>query len=247
MSAFRVSVVIPTCDRGELLQRCLDCVLHQTLMPAEVILVDNGYAAAIYSLDKRVTWIRTSPRIGPSRARNAGVRAASADLVAFLDDDDLWHPEYLEHVVRCFEQSSADAVLGMLMRQGDKGSARPYKKFPCKPEEQRKVFYSNPGFGGQNLTVRRDVFIEFGGFDEGLPASEDRDLAARLLLAGKKLASEPAAVAILCDHGGSRARHNILRGNWAFIKKHWRNMRLFELYQALKVFLKRYVYFLLGR
>src|SRR5690606_23652400 len=130
------------------------------------------------------------------------------------------------NVVRCSEESNADAILGMLMRQGDKGSARTYKQFPYKSEEQRRVFYSNPGFGGQNLTVRRDVFVELGGFDERLPASEDRDLAARLLLAGKKLVSEPAAVAILCDHGGGRARHNILRGNWAFIKKHWRNMRI---------------------
>lgn len=198
-------------------------------------------------LDERVSIIRTAPRIGPSRARNIGARASNGNLVAFLDDDDLWHSEYLEHAVRRFEESGADAVLGMLMRQVDKGSVCPYKQFPCKPEEQRRVFYSNPGFGGQNLTIRRDVFIEFGGFDENLQASEDRDLAARLLLAGKKLVSEPAAVAILCDHGGSRARHNILRGNWAFIKKHWRNMRLSELYQALKVFLRRYVYLLLGR
>jgi len=216
-------------------------------MPAEIILVDNGNTEASYSLDKRVICIRTLPRVGPGRARNAGVRAASGDLVAFLDDDDLWHSEYLEHAVRRFEESGADAVLGMLMRQVDKGSVCPYKQFPCKPEEQRRVFYSNPGFGGQNLTIRRDVFIEFGGFDENLQASEDRDLAARLLLAGRKLVFQPAAIAILCDHAGSRARQNILRGNWAFIKKHWRNMRFIELYKALEVLLRRCTNFLLRR
>lgn len=247
-SNLRLSVVIPTADRGEAVRRTLGSVFGQSYRPFEVILVDNGKVALDSAIiDLRASIIRTEPRIGPGRARNIGARTAKGNLIAFLDDDDLWQPSYLEHVVRNFERSSADAVLGVLMRQPEKGEAYSYKHFPCKPEEQRRVFYSNPGFGGQNLTIRRDVFIELGGFDESLPASEDRDLAARLLIAGKKLISEPAAIAVLCDHGGARARHSMLRGNWRFITKHWRNMRINELYMALSVLTKRYVLLLLGR
>lgn len=243
-----LTVVIPTCDRGELLKRSLDCVLNQSLAPTEIILVDNGREDAhLGGLDNRVRVIRTAPRIGPGRARNMGGQAASGELVAFLDDDDLWQADYLQCVLDCFEQAGADAVLGQLLRLSEGGEVKPYKVFPSSADEQRRVFYSNPGFGGQNLTIRREVFLAVGGFDENMPASEDRDLAARLLLAGKRLVAQPKAIAVLCDHAGDRARHSLLKGNWAFIKKHWRNMRVNELYMALNVLAKRYVLLMLGR
>ena len=237
---FHFSVVIPTADRGPLLRRSLDCVLGQTLLPLEVLLVDNGREAVDpEGFPAEVRVIRTAPRIGPSRARNIGARAAQGDYVAFLDDDDLWQADYLQAVAERLRETGADAALGQLMRLDDSGQPKPYKLLPEAAERQRRVFHSNPGFGGQNLTIRRDVFLAFGGFDETMPASEDRDLAARLLLAGKRLVPVPRAVAVLCDHGGVRARHNQIRGNWMFIGKHWRKMRAGELYQACKVLLYR--------
>jgi GT2 family glycosyltransferase len=247
MSELRVSVVIPTCDRDDLLQVTLDSVLNQSFTPTEIILVDNGRSDAHYRADERIVVVRTAPRIGPSKARNIGAKAATGDLVAFLDDDDQWQFDYLENIIRCFKEHTADAVLGRLMRRAEGSEARPYKEFPFNIEDQRKVFFSNPGFGGQNLTIRRDTFLELGGFDETMPASEDRDLAARMILARKKIVPALNAVAILCDHQGPRARNSLLKGNWAFIKKHWRNMRAGELYQALKIFVKRYFLLLLGR
>lgn len=246
----KISVVIPTADRGDLLQRSIHSVFQQSVSALEVILVDNGVSNACfydYGEGLCVRVIRTSPRIGPGRARNIGAIEAAGDLVAFLDDDDLWCPDYLEHVLQKFEKVEADAVLGLLMRQSEGAEAVPYKSFPDDPEKQRRIFYSNPGFGGQNLTVRRDVFLEFGGFDESMPASEDRDLAARMLLAGKVLVPQSKAVAILWDHTGGRARHSLLKGNFAFIKKHWRSMRYHELFRALTVLCKRYLFLALRR
>lgn len=247
MGLLRVSVVIPTCDRDELLQITLDSVFSQSVAPVEIIIVDNGYRNACYRFDERIVMVRTAPRIGPSRARNIGGRAATGDLIAFLDDDDLWLPDYLEQVTRRFKETPADAVLGRLMRKPQGSNALPYKQFPSEIRDQRKVFFSNPGFGGQNLTIRREVFLALEGFDERMPASEDRDLAARMLMSNKKLISEPKAIAILCDHQGARARQSLLKGNWFFIKKHWRNMQAVELYLALTVLLKRYVLLLMGR
>lgn len=230
------SVIIPTADRGALLHRSLDSVMRQTLGPLEILLVDNGREAVVAdAANARVRVIRTAPRIGPSRARNTGARAAVGEYITFLDDDDLWQPDYLQRIAARFAETGADAVLGQLMRLNPDGSIRPYKLLPEDAHEQRRVFYSNPGFGGQNLSIRRDVFLAFGGFDETMPASEDRDLAARLLLAGKRLVPAPAAMAVLCDHEGARARHSQVRGNWMFIRKHWRRMRPYELYRACKV------------
>jgi GT2 family glycosyltransferase len=235
-----ISVVIPTADRKEILLETLASVLQQTVTPAEVLIVDNGREATVLpDLPPHVSVVRTAPRIGPSAARNAGARAARSGIVAFLDDDDLWLPDYLERIVERFAQTGADAVVGQLMRKRPGSVPLPYKLFPEAKEQQRRVFLRNPGFGGQNLAIRRDLFLMMGGFDETLPASEDRDLAARLLLAGKQIAVAPEAVAILCDHSGGRARGNRHTGNKAFFLKHWRHMRFGELVRAVGLLFKR--------
>ena len=236
-----ISVVIPTADRGEMLCRCLQSVLLQTLAPLEILLVDNGYSDADVGQYKDfVSIIRSEPRIGPSRARNLGAQQAKGDYISFLDDDDIWGgADYLQQVVNKINESSADAVLAQLMRDSGSGGIKPYKLFPNDVQEQRRVFFSNPGFGGQNLTIRRKLFLELKGFDETMPASEDRDLAARLLIADRKMVSQAAAHAVLCDHDGSRARDNMVEGNLAFLKKHWRHMTRAEFRRARKVYYKR--------
>jgi len=95
-----VSVVIPTFNRGSMLQRAVASVLAQTHAELEVILVDDG------STDKSVSCLRTwsdrrlrilrQPRQGVSAARNAGIANAAGDMIALLDSDDEWMPDKLE-------------------------------------------------------------------------------------------------------------------------------------------------------
>ena len=237
-----ISVIIPTADREQLLCRAVDSVLKQSVLPAEIIVVDNGVnEVKVQFDDPRVVIIRTAPRIGPGRSRNMGAQSSDTDYIAFLDDDDWWDSGYIENTIKKFEDTNADVVVGQLKRCGVDGCLRGYKLFPESPDLQRKVFFSNPGFGGQNIAMKKEVFIEVGGFDECMPASVDRDLAARLVVTGKSIACEPKAIAILCDHGGGRVRMNQVKGNWMFICKHWRKMRLNELFQALTILLKRTV------
>lgn len=96
-----VSVVIPTRERPSLLLRALRSVLAQTFDDYEVIVVLDGTdahsAAGVTRLgDARVRLEELLRSRGPGAARNAGVRTARAELVAFLDDDDEWHPEKLQ-------------------------------------------------------------------------------------------------------------------------------------------------------
>ena len=237
-----ISVVIPTADRAPLLQRAVASVLNQTISVAKIIVVDNGIDKAKAQFDDpRVVIIRTAPRIGPGRSRNIGVKHCETKYIAFLDDDDYWDIDYLLHTRNKFKETGTDVVVGQLKRQGIDGFLRDYKMFPEGLNQQRSVFFSNPGFGGQNITLKREVFLEVGGFDESMPASEDRDLAVRLILAEKKICPEPKAIAILCDHAGERVRINQLRGNRMLIGKHWRQMQLKELYKAVRIYLIRTV------
>lgn len=240
-----ISVIIPTADRAEKTLSLLQRLTQQTLKPKEVIVVDNGIHKLKVNHNQfslEILVIRTEPRIGASRARNIGAKSASCDYLAFIDDDDFWEPDYLEMVMQSFQETNADAVVGQLMRKKQTNqTVKPYKQFPKNIQHQRSVFYSNPGFGGQNLTIKRKVFLNLNGFDETMPASVDRDLAARLILSNRKIAVQPAAKSILCDHDGARVRHSIVKGNFLFIKKHWRNMYPSELYKAITKLLRRSV------
>ena len=235
-----ISVIIPTADREQMLRRAVDSVLKQSVLPSKIVVVDNGVdEVKVQFDDPRVVIIRTLPRLGCGKPRNIGAHSCDSKLIAFLDDDDWWDSCFIENTIKKFEDTNADVVVGKLRRQNTDGNLRDYKLFPESPILQRKVFFSSPGFGGTNIAMKKEVFIEVGGFDERMPASVDRDLAARLIISGKHIVSEPKAIAILCDHGGVRIRANQIKGNWMFICKHWRKMRLNELYRALRILLKR--------
>lgn len=110
-----VSVVIPTHDRPLLLRQALDSVLGQTRLPREVVVVDNGTTDGVADLARaygeRVRYVRTEPA-GVQAARNAGVREARSTWVAFLDDDDLYRPDYLERAEPALRDGRADLVVG---------------------------------------------------------------------------------------------------------------------------------------
>jgi GT2 family glycosyltransferase len=237
-----VTVVIPTFDRGPLLERSVHSVLAQTRRPARVIVVDNGEQPTTARFDDPIVdVVRTAPRIGPSRPRNIGAERATTPLVAFLDDDDLWLPEFLEHTLAAFAaEPNAAAVVGRVERRRADGTQTPYKEFPSDPEAQRAIYFKNPGFAGSYITLKRDLLLAMGGFDTRMPASVDRDLAARLLERGERIAVAPNAVAVLCDHDGARVRGNQVRGNRMFLIKHWSAMRWDERWKASRTLLKRW-------
>ncbi|MHC1699612.1 MAG: glycosyltransferase family 2 protein [Humidesulfovibrio sp.] len=101
MSAPAVSVIVPTYNRADLLPETLASVLGQTLSEIEVIVVDDGSTDATASVvagmaDSRLRYLRNQRTGLPAAGRNAGIRAARAGLLAFVDSDDLWLPEKLE-------------------------------------------------------------------------------------------------------------------------------------------------------
>lgn len=108
-----ISVVIPTFDRPIFLKRAIDSVLDQTYQNIEVIIVVDGYSKNTLELvesitqqnDANIRLIQTHEKVGGSEARNIGVREASGDLIALLDDDDEWFSDKLSSQVSLIKET----------------------------------------------------------------------------------------------------------------------------------------------
>jgi glycosyltransferase involved in cell wall biosynthesis len=101
----KVSVVIPTFNRPELLTRAITSVLSQTERDLEVVVVDDAsrddMQAVVRSIgDDRIAYYRNATNLGEAGSRNVGVERARGAYVGFLDDDDEWLPEKLHHQLK---------------------------------------------------------------------------------------------------------------------------------------------------
>jgi glycosyltransferase involved in cell wall biosynthesis len=180
----RLSVVIPTYRRPELLARCLAGVLAQTLDPQafEVIVVDDGHTddtrAVVEALQPagqapKVRYLRPADGRGPAVARNCGWRAARGQIVAFTDDDTVPDPGWLAAGERAM-QGNVAAVCGRVrVPTGD----------PPTDHELMTRGLETAEFVTANAFVRRSALEKIGGFDERFKRAwrEDSDLQFRLM------------------------------------------------------------------
>lgn len=219
-----VGVVLCTRDREELLRAALASVLaacdRVADRLAEVVVVDNaprtGATRAVVDelADPRITYV-LEPRAGLSRARNTGVRASTADVIAFTDDDVLVDADWLDAVLRGFSRGPrVGCVTGLVPtaeldteaqhffdRKVRWSSSCTPRLYDLTTSEGVLYPYSAGLFGtGANFAVSREAFTALVGFDEALGAGaptrggEDLDWFVRTLLAGFTIAYEPAAV-----------------------------------------------------
>jgi glycosyltransferase involved in cell wall biosynthesis len=107
-TALRISVVIPAYNAAGSIARAIKSCYVQSLLPAEIIVVDDGSSDATVTLVQQsfpeVRLIVQAKNGGPSLARNTGWDKAQGDIVAFLDSDDSWHPQKLELVAGLFRK-----------------------------------------------------------------------------------------------------------------------------------------------
>jgi GT2 family glycosyltransferase len=197
----RLSVVIPTRDRAPVLARCLDAIAGQGA--DEVVVVDDGSAdgtGAVLAQRDWVTAVRRERSAGRAGAKNAGLAAASGEVVLFLDDDAIAEPGLVERHRAHHEAHPAphEALLGRVtwspeievtphMHWLENGG--PMFSFGAidDPEDVSwRMLYTT------NVSLKRG-FLE--PFDEELPIYEDTELGFRLSKRGLRLRYDPGALA----------------------------------------------------
>ena len=183
----KVSVVIPTYNRANLLPRAVNSVLAQTYQDYEIIIVDdcssdNTQAVISNFDDSRIHSLRHERNKGASAARNTGIGYARGEYIAFLDDDDEWLPINLEDQVRLLDLSphSVGLTYGWMDTVEDSsGRIMPGSRDTISGD----VFEDALGLNfppTPALLVRSSVVREVGGFDERLTIYEDPDFFLRI-------------------------------------------------------------------
>jgi glycosyltransferase involved in cell wall biosynthesis len=165
----QISVVVPTRDRPELLQRCLSALEKQTV-PVEILVVEDSEGR------------------GPAWARNQGVRQAQGQVICFTDDDCAPFPGWAEALARPILAGEAQATAGpTLMGEGATAADHAWEAIVGYLQEQAaKPGTASPGFAATaNLACDREL-LEQLPFDESFPtaAGEDRDWAERAAALG---------------------------------------------------------------
>lgn len=212
-----VSVVIPAYNCAAYIAEALDSVFAQTFKDFEVVVVNDGspdtealeHALAPYR--ERIVYLRQENR-GVSAARNTGIRAARAPLVAFLDADDLWEPFYLEDQVAAMR---ADATLAARYPNtlifGDVPQAG--KTFmdvnPSEGEADIEALLTQRCTVGNSVTARREAVMGAGLFDEELKRSEDFDLWLRILARGGRVGYTRRVLARYRRYSGSLSSDHV--------------------------------------
>ena len=186
----RVSVIIPTYNRCQMLREAIHSVYAQTYKNFELIIIDDGstdgtadYLASEIGGNGRVTVV-TQPNKGLAKARNEGLRCSTGHYVALLDSDDIWLPVYLETQLLALQHENATFSIanglceepdGTWQRLSDYSAWRP----PLSAEDATAGTWIIPSF-----TMFAGDTIRRYKFDETLRLSEDTDLMIRLLIDG---------------------------------------------------------------
>jgi glycosyltransferase involved in cell wall biosynthesis len=226
----RVTVVIPTHDRHELLERAVRSALAQTVPDIEVIVVDDGSVKPV-SLgrdDPRVRVIRHDRPLGVSAARNAGLRAARGRWITFTDDDDELLPNMVEVSLEAVERSTLPSPVSIISSvEVCDGRGRVIDvNLPTTVARQRPPYRGAPDDGFSQdvntLFAPVDLLRSIGGWDEAIKGWEMDDLLIRLVQWGSIEGREQVTYRRF-RHDGPRKSGNVavaLTGAESVLAKH---------------------------
>lgn len=182
----KVSVIIPTHNRPQLIGRAINSVLVQTFKDFEILVVDDASTDNTRQVvkqikDERIILISHQENKGGSAARNTGIKMARGEYIAFLDDDDEWIPTKLEKQMRFFERCRRN--VGLIYSWAkiiDEGKdlfvkAQPKVRGKFLREILNRSFLPSP-----TVMVKKLCFCSIGLFDENFTSCQDREMWTRI-------------------------------------------------------------------
>ncbi len=193
----KISVVIPVYNGKKYIEKAIHSVVEQTLPPDEIIVVNDGStddsALIIAELaNKYPIKFFQKENGGQSSARNYAVRVSDGDLIAFLDQDDIWYPNHLQELVRPFLEERYPEIGWVYSSVDEIGEGDELKRIDClsftdsvHPKKTIDQCLASDMFVIPSATlISKKAFDDVGGFDERLSGYEDDDLFVRIFSKG---------------------------------------------------------------
>lgn len=181
----KVSVVIPSYNRSELLKAAIASLKSQTYRNMEIIIVDdcstdNTPLVVKEMNDTRITYIQHEKNKGGAEARNTGIRHATGKYISFLDSDDQWLPEKLSLQMQVFQNNPEAGVVYTGVKVVD--NERMIREIipENKGDILKFLIKSNCIDTTSSVMVKKDLLDRIGGFDPDIPSCQDWDLYLRL-------------------------------------------------------------------
>lgn len=183
----KISVVLPTYNRANIIGKSIESVLNQTYQDLELIIVDDGSTdntEAVVNVfkDNRIRYHKMDQNGGVSMARNIGVALATYDLVALEDSDDIWSPTKLEKQMQYWNLHPEFNMVycPYEMELENKRLVTP-SGLPREELEGNILSYLllRNSIGAPTVLFKKQAFLECGGFDPEFKSLEDWDFAIR--------------------------------------------------------------------
>ena len=227
----KVSVILPVHNRADVLPRAIESVLGQELRDFELVVIDDGStdgSAEVAELfgDERIRLIRLDRNRGGNVARNEGIRAARAPLIAFLDSDDRYFPDKLAWTAAEFERRpKLELLVDSFIKVQPPGArkAEVVRRNPVIDEREqfrttlftRRLWKATPA-----ITVRRQIAIEAGLFDETLRRLQDFDFLIRVSEMANCASTDRVLWVKYWDAGAISGQDNMIPANIELVRRH---------------------------
>ena len=176
-----ITVVIPVYNREQTIKRAIDSVLSQSILPEEVIVVDDcstdGTKEVLEGYGEKITCISLPENSGPSTARNKGIKQAKTEWISFLDSDDCWEQDKLNKQVEYLKRYPFYQIM-----QSDEKWIRNGKRVnPCRHHKKPEGWIWGLSLerclvSPSAVLMKKSLLEQYGMFDEAMPACEDYDL-----------------------------------------------------------------------
>jgi glycosyltransferase involved in cell wall biosynthesis len=210
-----VSVIVPARNASAKVPRFLDAIKRQTVPMSdyELLIVDDHSSdetARIVRESEPATLLSLSSHGGAYVARNRGIDAARAKILAFTDADCIPAADWLERGIAALDSGEADLIAGQIeVPLGERPSAAQLVDFSSWYDQED--FAARGAAATGNLWIRREVLSKIGGFDENLMSGGDMDLTERAVGHGYKL-----------EYAGDVVVSHLPEGYWHVLKKSYR-------------------------
>lgn len=217
--AVSVSVIIPAYNAVDTLARAVDSVLVQLVESVEIIIIDDGSTDTTFSLASEMAEANLQIRVirlicngGVSAARNAGIRAARGQFLAFLDADDVWLEGKLQKQLAEIRRDPAITLVScnsiFVSESGEFLKEGHVNRPPVEGDQSWKTLLIYNFLPTPTVLTYRHLVLQLGGFDERLPVGEDLDLWIRLAMLGKVAVLKEILIKYFDSNGSLMKRYH---------------------------------------